>query len=242
MLEVKNVSYHYENHDVLRDISLYVGQGETIAILGRSGVGKTTLFNLIAGVLAPQSGTIQINGDPNIQGKVSYMLQKDMLLPHKSILENIMLPRLIAEEKTKDAQAKAYQLLENFKLNQWADYYPKALSGGMRQRIALLRTTAFGREWLLLDEAFSALDAMTRRSLHRWFINYRKEMHISSLLITHDIDEAILLADRVYVIAGQPGQIIETLEINLPEADIDTQIFQPEFLAYKRTLLDLLDA
>lgn len=242
MLEVKNVSYHYENHDVLRDISLYVGQGETIAILGRSGVGKTTLFNLIGGVLAPQSGTIQINGDSNIQGKVSYMLQKDMLLPHKSILENIMLPRLIAGEKTKDAQAKAYQLLENFKLNQWADYYPKALSGGMRQRIALLRTTAFGREWLLLDEAFSALDAMTRRSLHRWFIDYRKEMHISSLLITHDIDEAILLADRVYVIAGQPGQIIETLEINLPEADIDTQIFQPEFLAYKRTLLDLLDA
>lgn len=241
MLEVKNVSFAYENHQVLKDINLHVKDGETVAILGRSGVGKTTLFQLITALLPLQDGTISLENSSDIKGKISYMLQKDMLYRHYTVVENIMLPRIIAGDTKQEAENIALNLLEQFKMSKWANYYPHALSGGMRQRIAFLRTAAFQRQWLLLDEAFSALDAFTRRQLHKWFLETKEKVGWSSLLITHDVDEALILGDRVYVISGQPGTITYELETNFKIDDIEEVIFESEFLEAKKKLLNALE-
>ncbi|HLR88693.1 MAG TPA: ABC transporter ATP-binding protein [Atopostipes sp.] len=241
MLEVKNVSFAYENHQVLKDINLHVKEGETVAILGRSGVGKTTLFQLITALLPLQDGTISLEKSSDIKGKISYMLQKDMLYRHYTVVENIMLPRIIAGGTKQEAENIALNLLEQFKMSKWANYYPHALSGGMRQRIAFLRTAAFQRQWLLLDEAFSALDAFTRRQLHKWFLETKEKVGWSSLLITHDVDEALILGDRVYVISGQPGTITYELETNFKIDDIEEVIFESEFLEAKKKLLNALE-
>lgn len=241
MLEVKNVSFAYENHQVLKDINLHVKEGETVAILGRSGVGKTTLFQLITALLPLQDGTISLEKSSDIKGKISYMLQKDMLYRYYTVVENIMLPRIIAGDTKQEAENIALNLLEQFKMSKWANYYPHALSGGMRQRIAFLRTAAFQRQWLLLDEAFSALDAFTRRQLHKWFLETKEKVGWSSLLITHDVDEALILGDRVYVISGQPGTITYELETNFKIDDIEEVIFESEFLEAKKKLLNALE-
>lgn len=241
MLKVENLSFAYENHEVLHDVNLKVKKGETIGILGRSGVGKTTLFQLITGLISSQAGEISLDGSTDIKGEISYMLQKDMLYNHYTVLKNIMLPRIVAGDSKEEAEKLALDLLEQFNMSEWADYYPHALSGGMRQRIAFLRTAAFQRRWLLLDEAFSALDAFTRRQLHKWFIETRDRVDWSSLLITHDVDEALILCDRVYIIAGQPGSIIYELEIDFEETDIEALIFEPAFLEAKQKLLAALD-
>jgi len=240
MLEVNNVSFAYENHQVLKNINLHVNPKETVAILGRSGVGKTTLFQLITGLLSLQEGTITLEESTDFKGKISYMLQKDMLYEHYTVIENIMLPRIIADDSKEDARALALDLLEQFDMSDWANYYPKALSGGMRQRIAFLRTAAFQKQWLLLDEAFGALDAFTRTNLHKWFIQTRKKLNWSSLLITHDVDEALILADRVYVMMGQPGTIAYELDVDFGSENVEEVIFEPSFLEAKKKLLDAL--
>ena len=241
MLKVENLSYSYDNYSVLKDINLHVKKGETVAILGRSGVGKTTLFQLITGLTSLQEGKITLDNSSDIKGEISYMLQKDMLYDHYTVLENIMLPRIIAGNSKAEARELGVYLLEQFKMSEWADHYPHALSGGMRQRIAFLRTAAFQRGWLLLDEAFSALDAFTRRQLHEWFIDTRERLGWSSLLITHDVDEALILADRVYVISGQPGTITHECQTNFSEKDIEKVIFEDEFLRVKKELLQALN-
>lgn len=241
MLKVENLSFSYDNYSVLMDINLHVKKGETVAILGRSGVGKTTLFQLITGLTSLQEGKITLDNSSDIKGEISYMLQKDMLYDHYTVLENIMLPRIIAGNSKAEARELGVYLLEQFKMSEWADHYPHALSGGMRQRIAFLRTAAFQRGWLLLDEAFSALDAFTRRQLHKWFIDTRERVGWSSLLITHDVDEALILADRVYVISGQPGTITHECQTNFSEKNIEEVIFEDEFLAAKKELLEALN-
>ncbi|XJS10618.1 ABC transporter ATP-binding protein [Aerococcaceae bacterium WGS1372] len=240
MLDIQNLSFQYDDYPVLDDINLQLHQGETVAILGPSGVGKTSLFNLIAGINDIQKGQIEIDGSKQIKGKVSYMLQKDMLYPHYTVIENIMLPRIIQGESKQDARKFAQNLLESFELSEWANYYPHALSGGMRQRVAFMRTAAFGRQWLLLDESFSALDAITRRQLHQWFIDYRQKMGWSSLIITHDVDEALILSDRIYVINGQPGRITYELAVDFKHQNVEEVIFEEEFIQAKQVLLSAL--
>jgi len=168
-----------------------------VCILGLSGVGKTTLFNVIAGINNLQTGEITIQGDKNFKGKVSYMLQKDLLLEHKTVIQNIILPLLIKKIGKKEAEEEAIKNLKLFNLYEYKDKYPSELSGGMRQRVALLRTYMFKEELFLLDEPFSALDAITKISLHSWYLEISKKLELTTLLITHDIDEALALNCKI---------------------------------------------
>lgn len=242
MLKIENINYQFENHPVLHDINMTVKPQQTVGILGTSGVGKTTLFNLIASNLKLQVGSITINNQERIKGKISYMLQKDMLFQHKSVIENVMLPLIIQGYSKAVARLRSEELLKEFDLDKWADYYPSSLSGGMRQRVAFLRTINFGREWLLLDEAFGALDAITRRQMHRWFHEVKSQMNWSTLLITHDVEEALILCDKIYVMKGQPGEVVLTINVNLPKENFEEIMFNPLFLDYKRNLLEALES
>ena len=236
-LEIKNLSYSFGDNHILKDINIYVKENEIVAIVGSSGVGKSTLFNLIAGVLKKQSGEIVIDGSDDYIGKVAYMLQKDLLFEHKTIINNIILPLIIAKIDKKVALEEGRKILKQFNLEKYADKYPKQLSGGMRQRVALIRTYMFKRNIFLLDEAFSALDAITKKELHKWYINLKKEFNLTTLLITHDIEEAIFLSDRIYILANKPGEIIKEIKIEInPNEDIDVQR-----LFYKKEILNIMN-
>ena len=236
-LEIKNLSYSFGDNHILKDINIYVKENEMVAIVGSSGVGKSTLFNLIAGVLKKQSGKITINGSDDYIGKVAYMLQKDLLFEHKTIINNVILPLIIAKIDKKVALEEGRKILKQFNLEKYADKYPKQLSGGMRQRVALIRTYMFKRNIFLLDEAFSALDAITKKELHKWYLNLKKEFNLTTLLITHDIEEAIFLSDRIYILANKPGEIIKEIKIEInPNEDIDVQR-----LFYKKEILNIMN-
>ena len=236
-LEIKNLSYSFGDNHILKDINIYVKENEMVAIVGSSGVGKSTLFNLIAGVLKKQSGEIIINGSDDYISKVAYMLQKDLLFEHKTIINNVILPLIIAKIDKKVALEEGRKILKQFNLEKYADKYPKQLSGGMRQRVALIRTYMFKRNIFLLDEAFSALDAITKKELHKWYLNLKKEFNLTTLLITHDIEEAIFLSDRIYILANKPGEIIKEIKIEInPNEDIDVQR-----LFYKKEILNIMN-
>ena len=236
-LEIKNLSYSFGDNHILKDINIYVKENEVVAIVGSSGVGKSTLFNLIAGVLKKQSGEIIINGSDDYIGKVAYMLQKDLLFEHKTIINNVILPLIIAKIDKKVALEEGKKILKQFNLEKYADKYPKQLSGGMRQRVALIRTYMFKRNIFLLDEAFSALDAITKKELHKWYLNLKNEFNLTTLLITHDIEEAVFLSDRIYILANKPGEIIKEIKIEInPNEDIDVQR-----LFYKKEILNIMN-
>ena len=236
-LEIKNLSYSFGENPILKDINIYVKENEMVAIVGSSGVGKSTLFNLIAGVLKKQSGEIIIDESNDYVGKVAYMLQKDLLFEHKTIIDNVILPLIIAKIDKKLAFEEGRKILKQFNLEKYIDKYPKQLSGGMRQRVALIRTYMFKRNIFLLDEAFSALDAITKKELHKWYLNLKKEFNLTTLLISHDIEEAIFLSDRIYILANKPGEIIKEIKIEInPNDDIDVQR-----LFYKKEILNIMN-
>ncbi|MBF0710502.1 MULTISPECIES: ABC transporter ATP-binding protein [unclassified Gemella] len=237
MLEIKNLSYSYHNNPVLDDINIHVSEGEIVSIVGSSGVGKSTLFNIIAGIEKLQTGTIEIKDSQDFLGKVSYMLQKDLLLQHKTIVDNVALPLIIRGTNRKSAREKSLKLLKQFNLDDYADKYPSQLSGGMRQRVALLRTYMLEEKLFLLDEAFSALDAITKNQLHNWYKEVHKDLGLTTLLITHDIEEAITLSHRIYILKNKPGQIVKEIKIVLdPKQDVDIQK-----LKYKKEILNILE-
>ena len=207
-LEAKSLKLAWGDLLVAEDISLHVDEGEIVCIVGRSGCGKSTLFHALAGLDAPAEGRVILHGEDitGVPGRVSYMLQKDLLLPNLTILNNTALPLVLGGMKRDEARRKAQALFATFGLEGTEENWPAQLSGGMRQRAALLRTYLMNNDVVLLDEPFSALDAITRVELRRWFASMVEELELSALVITHDVDEAINLGSRVYVLEGRPMQ------------------------------------
>jgi len=241
-LEVKNISKSFNGKAVLQDISIELHQGELVCLLGVSGGGKTTLFNVISGLMQPDQGTVLMDGEDitNRPGHISYMLQKDLLLPYRTIEDNVALPLLLKGMKKKEARLQVSPMFAQFGLEGTQGKYPAQLSGGMRQRAALLRTYMFSQDIALLDEPFSALDTLTKSAIHKWYLDVMEKIHLSTLFITHDIDEAILLSDRIYLLSGQPGKIAGEIIIQEPKPRCDDFNLTAEFLQYKRTILSLL--
>ena len=218
-LEVKHVSKRFDGRPVLDDISIELNRGELVCLLGVSGGGKTTLFNVISGLLRPDAGRVlldgrDITGQP---GSISYMLQKDLLLPYRTIEDNVALPLVLRGVKKQAAREQVSPMFRQFGLEGTQKKYPAQLSGGMRQRAALLRTYLFSQDVALLDEPFSALDTLTKSAIHRWFLGVMEQIRLSTLFITHDIDEAILLSDRIYLLSGSPGTITGEIVIREPK-------------------------
>ena len=233
-LEVRHVSKAFDGRSVLEDVSLTLREGELVCLLGVSGGGKSTLFNIISGLLQPDAGQVFLDGEEvtGRPGKISYMLQKDLLLPYRTIVDNVALPLLLRGVSKKEARQQASALFEEFGLEGTQTLWPSQLSGGMRQRAALLRTYLFSQNVALLDEPFSALDTLTKSAVHEWYLAVMERIRLSTLFITHDIDEAILLSDRIYLLTGQPGRICDEIRITQPKPRPHDFNLTPEFLAY----------
>ncbi len=239
VLQVKGVSKSFENEEIIRGVSLNLQEGEIVSLLGISGGGKTTLFNIIAGLTIPQEGEVWLDGE-NITGKpgnISYMLQKDLLLPYRTIVDNVALPLMVRGIKKKKAREQASAYFEEFGLEGTQKKYPCQLSGGMKQRAALLRTYLFSEKVALLDEPFSALDMMTKGMVHEWYLDVMEKIHLSTLFVTHDIDEAILLSDRICLLTGKPGTITDEIVIEEPRPRRKDFQLSEKFLEYKREIV-----
>jgi len=242
-IELKHVSktFYGIDHDVpaLKDISLQVMPGEFVTIIGASGSGKSTLFNLCVGLLEPDEGEILIDGEKPERrtGMVGYMPQRDLLLPWRNVLNNVIIPMEIQGVPQKESREQALEMLPHFGLENFENEYPSALSGGMRQRAALMRTWLMGRSTLLLDEPFGALDALTRKELQNWLLSVWQEFERTVMFITHDVEEAVYLADRVIVLTVRPGVIKREIKIDLPRPRRQGIIAEPEFGRLVRELL-----
>ncbi len=218
------------------DLSFVADPGEFVTLIGPSGSGKSTIFNLITGLLKPDAGEILLDGEliNGRTGRVGYMPQRDLLLPWRSVLDNVILGPEIGHQPLDTARERARQLLPLFGLESFADAYPGALSGGMRQRAALLRTFLSEHDVILLDEPFGALDALTRRDMQRWLLDVWAQFRPTILFITHDVREAVILGDRVLVFTPRPGRIKSEMVIDLPRPRDESD------QAFVRTQIELL--
>lgn len=242
LLRTEHITKSYDAQVIIRDINVHLDEGELVSLLGLSGSGKTTLFQVISGLISPDAGKVFLSGE-DITGKpgqISYMLQKDLLLKHKKVIDNVSLPLVIGGMKKDQARKQALPYFEQFGLEGTEDKYPAQLSGGMRQRAALLRTYLASHGAALLDEPFSALDAITKSQMHSWYQEVMGKIKLSTMLITHDIDEAILLSDRIYLMTGKPGEIHDELQITQPRSERKNFNLTAEFLHYKQEIINRL--
>ncbi|MFT4414903.1 ABC transporter ATP-binding protein [Fredinandcohnia humi] len=218
-LSVKNLHHVYFTKDstttALENISFTIEEGEFISLLGPSGCGKTTLLSIIAGLLEPTAGKVMIDGRSIDKAKslIGYMLQQDYLFPWRTIKENILVGLKIMNQETEETRINTLSLLEEIGLKGVENHYPKQLSGGMRQRAALVRTLATNPKILLLDEPFSALDFQTKLKLEDLVSETLKEYRKTAVLVTHDIGEAIAMSDRIFLLSKGPGRIAKTFEV-----------------------------
>jgi ABC-type nitrate/sulfonate/bicarbonate transport system ATPase subunit len=238
----EHITKHYSDSPVLRDVSLELPEGGFVSLLGPSGAGKTTLFNILAGVDAPDEGCVVLAGEDvtGISGRVSYMLQKDLLLEYRTVIDNVILPLVIHGETKKRARESVADFFPRFGLAGYEKKYPRQLSGGMRQRAALLRTCMTRNKVILLDEPFSALDALTRIEMHDWFLDIAETMGLSTLFITHDVEEAIKLSDTVYILTQRPGRVTHRVDMPPPRARAVGFSTSLEFAGFKREILEAI--
>jgi NitT/TauT family transport system ATP-binding protein len=207
-----------EEVTAIANIGFELRRGEILGIVGPSGCGKTTLFNIISGLLAPTAGNITVNGKrvQEATGHVGYMLQKDLLLPWRTVLDNVIVGLQVRGTPRQQAEKVARELINAYGLKGFENSWPTALSGGMRQRVAFMRTLAFSPDVILLDEPFSALDSQTRLLLQADVLRIIRERHCSVVLVTHDVGEAITMCDRIVVITSRPGRVKSTHTIGIP--------------------------
>ena len=200
---------------IFEHFSLEAADRESVALLGPSGCGKSTLLNLIAGILSPDHGSIFLGGEDwsGRSGRVSYMQQKDLLLPSRRLIDNVGIPLELKGCSRQTARQQVKPHLAEFGLEDFADYYPAQLSGGMRQRAALLRTFLFADDILLLDEPFAALDAITRHRMQLWLKDWLLQHPMTVLLVTHDIEEALLMCRRIYVLSARPARLLADITV-----------------------------
>src|SRR5258706_14115460 len=223
-------------------IDLEIESGRFVSLVGPSGCGKSTLFNVIAGLLQPTEGRVLIDGEDatGTIGRVGYMLQKDLLLPWRTVLDNVILGMEIQGKPLKEARERALPLLQKYGLAGFEHLYPNSLSGGMRQRAALLRTLLFDTDVILLDEPFGALDAQTKLQMQEWLVQLWGDFNKTVLFVTHDVEEAIYLSDEVHVMGTRPGRIIASIPVTLARPRVRPSALAPDFLAIKERCLELL--
>ncbi len=247
-IRVENVSKEFRREGLvlpaLRPTSLTVAEGAFVTIIGPSGCGKSTLFNIIAGLLRPTAGDVLADGRSIVgrAGTVGYMLQKDLLLPWRTIIDNIILGLEVRGVPKNEAYARARPLMERYGLGGFERHYPSELSGGMRQRAALLRTLLTDRDVLLLDEPFGALDAQTRLDMQGLLLQIWQDFGKTVLFVTHDIDEAVFLSDEIYVFTPRPGGVKCRIDVGLPRPRRAEDMTSAEFMELKHRLLELLFA
>ena len=242
-LKAANITKSYNNCNVIQNVNINLDEGEIVSLLGVSGVGKTTVFNILSGLVTPDVGKVFLKDKDitGIPGNVSYMLQKDQLFEFKTIIDNISLPLIIKGIRKEEARSIARSYLDKFGLENCEKSYPKQLSGGMRQRAAFLRTYLFSSEVALLDEPFSALDPFTKYNMYRWYLDIIKDIRLSTMFISHDIDEAILLSNKIYIMAGNPGEIVAEIKIINKPDDIIKFTLEEEFIKYKKQIIEAMN-
>ena len=224
---------------VLRDVNFYARDGEFVSIIGPSGCGKSTMLNIIAGLDEPTAGSVSLydRRDAARLGSVGYMQQKDLLLPWRSVLDNAILGLELQGVPKREATARAREHLGRFGLEGFEKSYPHSLSGGMRQRAAFLRTVLADQDVFLLDEPFGALDALNRTRIHQWLTGLWESLGKTIVMVTHDVDEAIFLSDRVYVMTARPGLMKMSMDVEIPRPRNMDVIATREFMDIKATLL-----
>ncbi|WP_138493771.1 ABC transporter ATP-binding protein [Paenibacillus pinistramenti] len=254
-LSVRNLNFAFPgNKPLFHHLSFDLREGEFVSLLAPSGLGKTTLFRLIAGLLPPDGGEIRLaeqreeaagcGGVPasasGKKGRAGYMPQRDCLMPWRSVLDNAAVGLEIGGMSSRDARSRVLALLPEFGLEGAADRMPHELSGGMRQRVSFLRSMLAGGRLLLLDEPFSALDAMTRIGMQQWLLQVWEKRRVTILFITHDVDEALLLSDRVLIASEAPVSRLAEVEVQEPRPRSYDRLMTPPFIELKRRVLGLL--
>jgi ABC-type nitrate/sulfonate/bicarbonate transport system ATPase subunit len=245
-LRVEDISKSFSSpagvFQALAPVTLSVAPGRFVSLIGPSGCGKSTIFNIVAGLLEPTTGRVVLDGvdATGTIGRVGYMLQKDLLLSWRTVLDNVILGMEIQGVSLRDARARALPLLQRYGLAGFEQLYPGALSGGMRQRAALLRTLLFDTDIILLDEPFGALDSQTKLQMQEWLLQLWGDFGKTVVFVTHDIDEAIYLSDEIFVMATRPGRVVDTIPVPLGRPRRRTSALTPDFMAIKERCLDLL--
>ena len=248
-LELRSVTHLFGSKQgapvtALDDVTIRVPDRKFVSILGPSGCGKSTIFNIIAGLITPSRGAVYLDGE-NITGMVGfvgYMLQKDLLLFWRTVLDNVILGMELRGTSKQAARERALPHLKRYGLAGFEMLYPSALSGGMRQRAALLRTLLYDCPLVLLDEPFGALDAQTRTQMQEWLLQIWADFDKTVVFVTHDVEEAVYLSDQIVVMTPRPGRVKDVIDVPIPRPRDPETLHDPAFLALKRHCRELLSA